>query len=159
MTMAKNSRGLCPKSKGASPFCAPPGMVRITDSAAPHGGAPMAELAEVGAAKQCLPSSAAAQDGDGPSVFARHVRMACGLLQTAIEEAAETMECHNVEIASELEDLQAPAIRLIHDSALATIDLCDAIRAAQTPGELAGRQAGPGHAPARDGARPPGRIL
>jgi DNA-binding CsgD family transcriptional regulator len=74
------------------------------------------------------------------SLFARQVRMAYGLLQTAIEDAADTVETQNVKIASELEDLQARALRLIHESALVTIDLIEAIGAAQTPGELATRQ-------------------
>jgi DNA-binding CsgD family transcriptional regulator len=66
--------------------------------------------------------------------------MAFGLLQTAIEEATDAAESQNVKIASELEDLQARAIRSIHDSALATIDLFEAISAAKTPGDLADRQ-------------------
>jgi DNA-binding CsgD family transcriptional regulator len=78
--------------------------------------------------------------GASSSLFARQVRMAYGLLQTAIEDAADTVETQNVKIASELEDLQARALRLIHESALVTIDLIEAIGAAQTPGELATRQ-------------------
>ncbi len=74
------------------------------------------------------------------SLFARQVRMAYGLLQTAIEEAGDTVEIQNVKIASELEELQAKALRSIHESALATINLIEAIGAAQTPGELASRQ-------------------
>jgi ATP/maltotriose-dependent transcriptional regulator MalT len=45
-----------------------------------------------------------------------------------------------VKIAAKLEDLQARALRSIHDSALATIDLFEALGAAQTPGGLASRQ-------------------
>lgn len=95
-----------------------------------------------GVAQDAAPPRAAALDDNGApsSVFARQIRMAYGLLQTAIEEATEAAECNNVKIASELEDLQARAIRSIHDSALATIDLFEAIGAAQTPGELANRQ-------------------
>jgi DNA-binding NarL/FixJ family response regulator len=78
--------------------------------------------------------------GESPSLFARQVRMAYGLLQSAIEEAADTVETQNVKIASELENLQARALRSIQDSALATIDLIEAIGAAQSPGELASRQ-------------------
>ena len=66
--------------------------------------------------------------------------MAYGLLQAAIEEAAETAECSQAKIATEFEDLQARAIRSMRESALATIDLFEAIGAAQTPGEFASRQ-------------------
>ena len=71
------------------------------------------------------------------NLFARQVRMAYGLLQTAIEEAAESVDRHNVKLAAELEDLQARAMRSIQDSALATIELFEALGAAQSPGELA----------------------
>jgi DNA-binding NarL/FixJ family response regulator len=86
------------------------------------------------------PIAAEAAPSASSSLFARQVRMAYGLLQTAIEEAGDTVEIQNVKIASELEELQAKALRSIHESALATIDLIEAIRAAQTPGELASRQ-------------------
>jgi ATP/maltotriose-dependent transcriptional regulator MalT len=66
--------------------------------------------------------------------------MAYGLLQAAIEEAAETVECSHVKIAAEFEDLQARAIRSMRESALATIDLFEAMGAAQMPGEFAKRQ-------------------
>lgn len=82
-----------------------------------------------------------AEDGHPASgLFARQVRIAYGLLHTAIEDAAETVECNNVKLAAELEDLQTRALRSIRDSALATIDLFEALGAAQTPGELASRQ-------------------
>ena len=71
------------------------------------------------------------------NLFGRQVRMAYGLLQTAIEEAADSVDRHNVKLAAELEDLQARAMRSIQDSALATIELFDALGAAQSPGELA----------------------
>jgi len=74
------------------------------------------------------------------TLFARQARMAYGLLHAAIEEVAETVECQNVKLAAELEDLQARALRAIHDSALATIDLFEAMGAAETPGEIAGSQ-------------------
>jgi DNA-binding CsgD family transcriptional regulator len=77
---------------------------------------------------------------DGESVFARQIRMAYGLLQNAMEEAAEATENNNVKIASELEELQTRAIRSIQDSAMATIDLFEAIGAIRTPGELGGMQ-------------------
>jgi DNA-binding CsgD family transcriptional regulator len=79
-------------------------------------------------------------DGDAFSIFGRQVRMAYGLLQLAIEQAADTAEVQNVKIAAELEHLQERALRSIQDSALATIDLIEAIGAAQTPRELASRQ-------------------
>jgi ATP/maltotriose-dependent transcriptional regulator MalT len=126
MTMAKNSRGLSPKGKALPPFSPPPGVVR------------QASL-PVGATTQA--ARALQEEGDGvESVFARQVRMAYGLLQSAIEEVAETAESRNVTIASELEELQARAIRSIQDSALATIDLFEALGATHTPGELANRQ-------------------
>jgi ATP/maltotriose-dependent transcriptional regulator MalT len=87
-----------------------------------------------------LPPGVAEEGAPSASLFARQVRMAYGLLQTAIEEAAESVECNNVKLAAELEDLHARAMRSIHDSALATIDLLEALGAAQTPGELASRQ-------------------
>jgi ATP/maltotriose-dependent transcriptional regulator MalT len=79
-------------------------------------------------------------DGDAFSLFGRHVRMAYGLLQMVIEQAADTAEVQNVKMAAELENLQSRALRSIQDSALATIDLIEAIGAAQTPQELANRQ-------------------
>lgn len=94
-----------------------------------------------GALKSDPPPCPAADDPHTTSnLFARQVRMAYGLLQTAVEEAAESAECNNVKLTAELEDLQARALRSIHDSALATIDLFEALGAAQTPGELASRQ-------------------
>lgn len=86
-----------------------------------------------------LNGAAFAEEG-GETLLARQIRMAYGLLQNAMEEAAEAAECHNVKFVSELEDLQARAIRSIQDSALATLDLFEAIGAAHTPRELAGRQ-------------------
>ncbi len=136
MTMAKNSRGLSAKDKARQPLSALPGIVRIPDAAPQQLGAALSERPPKAFSP---PPTAPAEAGPAPSVFARQVRMAYGLLQTAIEEAAETVECHNAKIASELEDLQARAIRSIQDSALATIDLFEAIGAAQTPGELATR--------------------
>lgn len=79
-------------------------------------------------------------DGDAFSLFGRHVRMAYGLLQMAIEQAADTAEVQNVKLAAELEHLQERALRSIQESALATIELIEAIGAAQTPHELATRQ-------------------
>jgi DNA-binding NarL/FixJ family response regulator len=73
-------------------------------------------------------------------LFARQARMAFGLLQNAIEEAADTVESQNEKLAAELEALQARALRSIHDSAMATIELMEAIGAARTPGEIADRQ-------------------
>ena len=66
--------------------------------------------------------------------------MAYGLLQAAIEEAAGTAECSQVQVAAELEYMQKRAIRSMRESALATIDLFEAIGAMQTPGEFAIRQ-------------------
>ncbi len=43
-------------------------------------------------------------------------------------------------MAAELEDLQSRALRSIQDSALATIELFEALGAARSPGELADRQ-------------------
>ena len=85
-------------------------------------------------------SGAAFADEGGETLLARQIRMAYGLLQNAMEEAAEAAESHNVKFVSELEELQARAIRSIQDSALATLDLFEAIGAAHTPRELAGRQ-------------------
>lgn len=95
-----------------------------------------------GAASGELPPRRAEDEEFHPasSLFARQVRMAYGLLQTAIEEAADSVQGQNVKLAAEVEDLQARALRSIHDSALATIDLFEALGAAQTPGEFATRQ-------------------
>jgi DNA-binding CsgD family transcriptional regulator len=131
MTMAKNSRGPGPQNGGPPPFDFP----TADNVALQHDIPPLAGDPQDGAAEQV-----AAAGGDADSVFSRQVRMAFGLLQTAIEEATDAAECNNVKIASELEDLQARAIRSIHDSALATIDLFEAISAAKTPGDLADRQ-------------------
>jgi ATP/maltotriose-dependent transcriptional regulator MalT len=79
-------------------------------------------------------------DDDAFSLFGRQVRMAYGLLQMVIEQAADTAEVQNVKMVAELEHLQSRALRSIQDSALATIDLIEAIGAAQTPRELASRQ-------------------
>jgi DNA-binding CsgD family transcriptional regulator len=126
--MAKNSRGPSPKQEGPPPFA----FSSTADAALQHTEeshtAPAVEQGEATAGSEVN------------SMFARQVRMAFGLLQTAIEEATEATECRNVKIASELDDLQARAIRSIHDSALATIDLFEAIGAAKTPGDLADRQ-------------------
>jgi ATP/maltotriose-dependent transcriptional regulator MalT len=136
MTMAKNGRGPSPKDKARPPLSALPGMVRIPDAASQHDGAALLD----GRVKDVAPPRVQLDEsGPAASVFARQIRMAYGLLQTAIVEAAETVECNNAKIASELEDLQARAVRSIHDSALATIDLFEAIGAAQSPGELATR--------------------
>jgi DNA-binding CsgD family transcriptional regulator len=86
------------------------------------------------------PRPVAGGDDPAPSLFARQVRMAYGLLQTAIEDAADSVETQNVKLAAELEDLQTRALRSIRDSALATIDLLEALGAVPTPGELASRQ-------------------
>ena len=128
MTLAKKSRGLAPKEKAPPPFSPPPGVVLRAEAASQI----------VGATSHA--ARALQEEGDGvESVFARQVRMAYGLLQSAIEEAAEAAESRNVNIASELEELQTRAIRSIQDSALATIDLFEALGAAHTPGELASR--------------------
>jgi DNA-binding CsgD family transcriptional regulator len=126
--MAKNSRGPSPKQEGPPPFA----FSSTADAALQH-----TEESHPAAAVE---HGEAAAGSEVNSMFARQVRMAFGLLQTAIEEATEATECRNVKIASELDDLQARAIRSIHDSALATIDLFEAIGAAKTPGDLADRQ-------------------
>ena len=72
----------------------------------------------------------------GSSMFAEQIRMAFALLQSAIEESAGLAERRNVQIAKELDDLQARALRSIQDSALATIELFEAIGAARTPSEI-----------------------
>ncbi|MGO9391527.1 response regulator transcription factor [Rhodoblastus sp.] len=128
MTLAKNSRGLAPKAKALPPFSPLPGVALRSERASPCVG-----TSQDGRANH--------EQGDGvESVFARQVRLAYSLLQSAIEEAAEAAESRNVTIASDLEELQARAIRSIQDSALATIDLFEALGALQTPGELASRQ-------------------
>jgi DNA-binding CsgD family transcriptional regulator len=135
MTVAKKNCGLSSNGK-ASPFPRKPDVVRASDPATPAyrlDGAP---------SRETLPPLSAADEEAGAvsSVFARQVRMAYGLLQAAIEEAAETVECSHVKIAAEFEDLQARAIRSMRESALATIDLFEAMSAAQMPGEFAKRQ-------------------
>ena len=70
------------------------------------------------------------------AAFPHQIRVAFGMLQSAIEEAADTVGDQNVKLAVELEDLQARALRSIQDSALATIELLEAIGAARSPGDL-----------------------
>jgi DNA-binding CsgD family transcriptional regulator len=132
MTTAKNSSGPGSNTDGMAP---PFAFSAAADVALQHKASLTPAPLQGGAVE-----GAASAGGEINSVFARQVRMAFGLLQTAIEEATEAAECNNVKIASELEDLQARAIRSIHDSALATIDLFEAIGAAKTPGDLADRQ-------------------
>jgi ATP/maltotriose-dependent transcriptional regulator MalT len=76
----------------------------------------------------------------GGSLLGEQIRKAFGLLQTAIEDASETAERQNAQLAAELEHLQARALRSIEESALATFELFEAIGAARSPGELATRQ-------------------
>ena len=128
---ARNSHGLSASIKGQAacdppshPVFAPEAALRPDEVKVLPAAAPSVRTDEVAPA----------------SLFARQVRMAFDLLRTAIEEAGETVECNNVKMAEELESLQARALRSIQDSALATIDLFEAIGAAQTPGELASRQ-------------------
>ncbi|WP_272884843.1 helix-turn-helix transcriptional regulator [Candidatus Rhodoblastus alkanivorans] len=86
------------------------------------------------------PSAPISETNGVDSLFARQTRMVFDLLQTAVEEAAETAESRNVKVAAELHDLQLRALRSLHESALATVELFEALSAAQTPGELARRQ-------------------
>jgi DNA-binding CsgD family transcriptional regulator len=79
----------------------------------------------------------AAQDG---APFTQQIRMAYDLLQTAIEEAADAVGTQNVKIATELEALQERALRSVQDSALATIELLEALGAVRTPSDLARSQ-------------------
>ena len=141
MTVAKNSRGRSSKNNAPSVPLSPD-VVRTPDPTTQSLASPMANQLDGAPSLKTLPSLSAAHDEAGAvsSVFARQVRLAYGLLQAAIEEAAETVECSNVKIAAEFQDLQARAIRSIRESALTTIDLFEAIGAAQTPGEFASRQ-------------------
>jgi ATP/maltotriose-dependent transcriptional regulator MalT len=111
------------------------------DSVTQHGATFAADHANCALSPQTQPSRSAAKDKTvtASSVFAREVRMGYGLLQAAIEEAAETVESSSVVIAAELGDLQERAIHSIRESALATLDLFEALSAAQTPAEFAGR--------------------
>jgi len=74
------------------------------------------------------------------SAFARQARLAYGLLQNTIEEAAESVELSNAQITAEVEDLQSKALRSLHQSALATIELFEAMGAAENAGDFASRQ-------------------
>jgi len=76
----------------------------------------------------------------GASAFARQARLAYGLLQNTIEEATESVELSNAQITAEVEDLQSKALRSLQQSALATIELFEAMGAAETPGDFASRQ-------------------
>jgi ATP/maltotriose-dependent transcriptional regulator MalT len=103
---------------------------------ASHAEVPIvAPLAEAAPLLQGL----AASELIGASAFARQVRLAYGLLQTTIEEAAETVELNNAQITAEVEDLQSKALRSLHQSALATIELFEAMGAAHDPGAFAHR--------------------
>jgi DNA-binding CsgD family transcriptional regulator len=141
MTVMKNSRDRSSKNKTPS-FPLSPNVVRTSDPGTQHQVAPLADQPDCAPSREALPSCVAAQGEAGAvsSVFACQVRKAYGLLRTAIEEAADAAECNNLKVAAELHDLQALAIRSIQASALATIDLFEAVGSAQTAGELASRQ-------------------
>lgn len=64
------------------------------------------------------------------------------LLRAAIEEATQAAESRNAILVAELQDLQTRALHSIQDSALATIELFEALGAAPTPDDLARRQVG-----------------
>ena len=64
------------------------------------------------------------------------------LLRAAIEEATQAAESRNAILVAELQDLQTRALHSIQESALATIELFEALGAAQTPDDLARRQVG-----------------
>lgn len=81
-----------------------------------------------------------ADSEDAAGLFADQARHAFVLLQAAIGEAAEAAERQNVKLADELRDLQLRALRSMQESALAAIELFEALGAARTPGELASRQ-------------------
>ena len=100
MTVAKNNRGRSSKDR-ATPFPLSPDVVSTADPATQHQAAPHEDAGSVS------------------SDFARQVRMAYGLLQAAIEEAAGTAECSQVQVAAELEYMQKRAIRSMRESALA----------------------------------------
>lgn len=112
------------------------------DPGAQHQAALLVDRMDCELSRQTLPSRSVLQKKASAtsSVLARDVRIGYGLLQAAIEEAVETVECRNVKVAAEIEVLQERAIRSIHASALATIDLFEALSAAQTPAEFASRQ-------------------
>lgn len=141
MKVAKSSRGRSSKNKApSSPLS--PGSVRTLDPVTQQLAAPLAHHMDRSPSMETLSSRSNADEDAGSvsSVFARQVHMAYGLLQAAIDEVAETLESSNAKIAAEFEDLQTRAIRSIRESAQATIDLFEAIGAAQTPGEFASRQ-------------------
>ncbi len=83
-----------------------------------------------------------APDAVTESLVARQAGRVFDLLRAAIEEATEAAESHNAKLAAELQDLQTRALHSIQDSALATIELFEALGAARTPEELARRQIG-----------------
>ncbi|HUO54131.1 MAG TPA: LuxR C-terminal-related transcriptional regulator [Rhodoblastus sp.] len=89
------------------------------------------------------PASGVRVDPDGvapPAPLADQTQTAFELLSAVIEEAAERIEQRNVSLAAEVCELQMRALRSIHDSAQAAIELFEALGAAQTPRELAHRQ-------------------
>lgn len=123
MTTAKTYRGRGPQDAEGYSVNPAPRLVAIHDHASPQELPPAAALA---------PHNGKADEPDplSPAVCGQ-VRKAYGLLQSAIEEAAENVECAGVKITAELLDLQARAVRSIQESALATIDLFEAIGAAK----------------------------
>lgn len=141
MTVEKNSRDRNSKNKAPS-FPLSPDEVRTSGHGAQAEVAPLADQPDCAPSLEALPPCAGTQEEAGAvsSVFARQVRTAYGLLRTALEEAADAAECNNLKVAVELHDLQALAIRSIQASALATIDLFEAISSSQTAGEFASKQ-------------------
>ncbi len=127
MTTAKNHRGLGPQDTERLSVNPAPRLVAVHDNDLRQ---------ELPAAAAISPHNGKADEADplSPAVCGQ-VRKAYGLLQGAIEEAAENVECAGVKITAELLDLQARAVRSIQESALATIDLFEAIGAAKVGSE------------------------
>ncbi len=90
-----------------------------------------------------LPAPGAAESEiglTGPSLMSAQTRLAYGLLKAAMDEAVQTIESNRSRLAAKWWGLHANAIESVYVSALATIELMEAINRAEGPKEVAAAQ-------------------
>ena len=76
----------------------------------------------------------------GRSLMSPQTRLAYGLLKAAIGEAVQTVESNRAQFAGKGQGRQAEAIESVYGSALATIELMEALNRAEGPKETAAAQ-------------------
>ncbi len=76
-----------------------------------------------------------------PSQMSARTRLAYGLLKAAMDEGRETAELQHALLDVGLRKLNTHAIASVHASALAMIELMEALRRAEGPGDVATAQA------------------